>query len=183
MNQRRINANWQVAQAVRTEWDVFRTTGQALPDGMRRARSTLLDENRFRRSLTNWRWLTVFGRFSYDPRFAIQSAEFLYAQECRNISSNTGLRQFPSHQTVELAAGHTPDFLGDRLSPRRYLELIMAVPKRKISKSRTRSRKANWNLKAPQLGKCQNCGNRMPTHVVCPQCGHYMGRPLVDVAE
>lgn len=59
----------------------------------------------------------------------------------------------------------------------------MAVPKRKISKSRSRSRKANWNLKAPQLGKCQNCGNRMPTHVVCPQCGHYMGRPLVDVGE
>ena len=129
------------------------------------------------------RWLTVFGPFSYDPRFAFQSAESLYAQECRNYSSSAGLRQFPSRLIDELTAGSTPGSLTERLSPRRYFELIMAVPKRKISKSRSRSRKANWNLKAPQLGKCQNCGNRMPTHVVCPQCGHYMGRPLVDVGE
>ena len=129
------------------------------------------------------RWLTVFGRFSYDPRFAFQCIESLYAQKCRNYSSSAGLRQFPSRLIVELATGCRPGSLDERLSPRRYFELIMAVPKRKISKSRTRSRKAQWNLKAPQLGKCQNCGNRMPTHVVCPQCGHYMGRPLVDVGE
>jgi large subunit ribosomal protein L32 len=59
----------------------------------------------------------------------------------------------------------------------------MAVPKRKISKSRSRSRRAQWNMKAPQLGKCQNCGSRIPTHVVCPQCGHYMGRPMVAVED
>jgi len=64
-----------------------------------------------------------------------------------------------------------------------YVETVMAVPKRKISKSRSRSRKAQWNLKAPQLGKCQNCGSRIPTHVVCPQCGHYMGRPMVVVED
>ena len=64
-----------------------------------------------------------------------------------------------------------------------YVETVMAVPKRKISKSRSRSRRAQWNLKAPQLGKCQNCGSRIPTHVVCPQCGHYMGRPMVVVED
>lgn len=56
-------------------------------------------------------WLTVFVRFSYDPRFAFQSAESLYAQECRNFTSGAGLRQFPSHLIDELTAGSTPGSL------------------------------------------------------------------------
>jgi hypothetical protein len=67
------------------------------------------------KTMTYRRWLTVFGRFPYDPRFAFQSAESLYAQECRNISSSAGLRQFLSHKTVELTAGRMPGSLGDRL--------------------------------------------------------------------
>lgn len=57
----------------------------------------------------------------------------------------------------------------------------MAVPKHRTSKSKIRHRRAQWNLKAPQLGKCQQCGTRIPTHVICPQCGHYMGRPVVEI--
>ncbi len=59
----------------------------------------------------------------------------------------------------------------------------MAVPKRRKSKSRSKMRRAHWNMKSPQLGKCQTCGARIPTHVVCPQCGNYMGRPMVEVED
>ena len=59
----------------------------------------------------------------------------------------------------------------------------MAVPKHKVSKSKSRSRRAHWNVKAPQLGKCQNCAQKIPTHVVCPHCGHYMGRPVLEIGD
>lgn len=59
----------------------------------------------------------------------------------------------------------------------------MAVPKRRKSRSRKKMRRAQWNLKTPQLGNCQTCGNRIPTHVVCPACGNYMGRPMVEIED
>ena len=56
----------------------------------------------------------------------------------------------------------------------------MAVPKRKHSNSRTGKRRANDGLVAKQLAPCQKCGKPKPAHVVCPTCGHYMGRTLVS---
>jgi large subunit ribosomal protein L32 len=52
----------------------------------------------------------------------------------------------------------------------------MAVPKRKQSNARTGSRRAHDGLKAKQLTTCANCSAMIPTHVVCPKCGYYMGR-------
>jgi len=68
----------------------------------------------------------------------------------------------------------------------------MAVPKRKQSNSRTGMRRAHDGLKPRELTICQNCLRErrarvaVPTHVVCPECGHYMGRnvmPETEVAE
>jgi large subunit ribosomal protein L32 len=50
----------------------------------------------------------------------------------------------------------------------------MAVPKRKMSKARTRSRRTRKDrLKAPNLVLCPNpeCGAPMLTHRACPECG------------
>lgn len=58
----------------------------------------------------------------------------------------------------------------------------MAVPKKKTSKAKTRSRRASsWQLSAPARSLCSNCGNAKLPHRVCPSCGFYNGRRVVDV--
>ncbi len=59
----------------------------------------------------------------------------------------------------------------------------MAVPKRKHSNSRTGKRRAHDALKPKQLTYCIKCSSAVPTHVVCPQCGYYMGRTVVESTE
>lgn len=55
----------------------------------------------------------------------------------------------------------------------------MAVPKRRKSKSKTRTVRANQGRSAHQLQYCKKCGQATPSHTVCPTCGYYMGRVLV----
>ncbi|HET7399249.1 MAG TPA: 50S ribosomal protein L32 [Intrasporangium sp.] len=52
----------------------------------------------------------------------------------------------------------------------------MAVPKRKTSRSNTRSRRANWKATATPLTTCSRCGAQTPPHTACPSCGTYKGR-------
>jgi large subunit ribosomal protein L32 len=59
----------------------------------------------------------------------------------------------------------------------------MAVPKRRQSNARTRSRRAHHAKHPKQLTYCPKCSTALPTHVVCPNCGHYMGRAIVESAE
>ena len=59
----------------------------------------------------------------------------------------------------------------------------MAVPKRKHSNSRTGKRRAHDALKPRQLSICPQCSTSLPTHVVCPKCGYYMGRTVIDMDE
>jgi large subunit ribosomal protein L32 len=58
----------------------------------------------------------------------------------------------------------------------------MAVPKKKTSKSKSRSRRAAaWRLEAPARSLCPRCGSVKVPHVVCPNCGWYHGRQAIDV--
>lgn len=59
----------------------------------------------------------------------------------------------------------------------------MAVPKRKQSNSRTGHRRSHDALTPKQLSSCPKCGKSVPTHIVCPNCGYYMGRTVVQVEE
>jgi large subunit ribosomal protein L32 len=59
----------------------------------------------------------------------------------------------------------------------------MAVPKRRQSNSRTGTRRAHDALKPKQLQPCPQCGTMKPSHVVCANCGHYMGRVIVEPQE
>ena len=56
----------------------------------------------------------------------------------------------------------------------------MAVPKRKHSNSRTGKRRSHDRITAKQLQACPKCGAATPTHVACSNCGHYMGRTVVE---
>ncbi len=57
----------------------------------------------------------------------------------------------------------------------------MAVPKKKMSRSRTRRRKAQWKVSAPAVAVCGQCGAKHLPHRACAQCGSYNGRDVVSV--
>jgi large subunit ribosomal protein L32 len=60
----------------------------------------------------------------------------------------------------------------------------VAVPKRRMSRSNTRSRRSQWKTTAPTLVPCSNQACREPKlpHVACPHCGTYDGRQVVQPA-
>jgi large subunit ribosomal protein L32 len=58
----------------------------------------------------------------------------------------------------------------------------MAVPKKKTSKAKSRSRRASaWRLSAPSRSTCPRCGAVKQPHRVCANCGWYHGRQAIDV--
>ncbi|MDX6268265.1 MAG: large subunit ribosomal protein, partial [Frankiales bacterium] len=59
-------------------------------------------------------------------------------------------------------------------------EVEMAVPKRKMSRSNTRSRRAQWKSGVPTLVKCDRGHTTLP-HTVCPECGRYDKRTVLEV--
>ncbi|MBI96269.1 50S ribosomal protein L32 [bacterium] len=66
----------------------------------------------------------------------------------------------------------------------------MAVPKKKTSKSRTRTRHSAYRkkqttkiVKKIQLVVCTNCGAQKLNHHVCKACGFYNGKQVVDKSK
>ena len=58
----------------------------------------------------------------------------------------------------------------------------MAVPKKKTSKAKSRSRRASaWRLERPSRSTCPQCHATKLPHVVCGNCGWYAGRQAIDV--
>ncbi len=58
----------------------------------------------------------------------------------------------------------------------------MAHPKHKISKQRRNKRRTHDKLDMPTLATCSNCGSAVLYHRVCPECGFYRGRLMIDKA-
>ena len=58
-----------------------------------------------------------------------------------------------------------------------------AIPKRKISKGRRDRRRAHDGLSRVNLIRCPQCGEPRLPHHVCPSCGTYKGREVVDMGE
>ena len=55
----------------------------------------------------------------------------------------------------------------------------MAVPKKKMSRMRTRQRKAQWKAAKPTLSTCPQCTSPRLPHRACATCGTYNGREVV----
>ncbi len=55
----------------------------------------------------------------------------------------------------------------------------MAVPKRKVSKTRKRKRRTHWKAETPSLSRCSQCHQPKLPHTVCQNCGYYGGREVV----
>ncbi|NNC74715.1 MAG: 50S ribosomal protein L32 [Acidimicrobiia bacterium] len=58
----------------------------------------------------------------------------------------------------------------------------MAVPKKKMSRSRTRRRKAQWKVSAAPSNPCPQCGTPRRPHRACHECGTYRGREVLPEA-
>ena len=59
----------------------------------------------------------------------------------------------------------------------------MAVQQNKKSASRRNMRRAHDALRVPQTTLCPNCREPRLPHRVCPKCGYYKGRQVVQVEE
>ena len=59
----------------------------------------------------------------------------------------------------------------------------MAVPKGKVSKARRDKRRANWKAAVPTLVECPECHALKQSHKVCPKCGYYNGKKVVETEK
>lgn len=56
-------------------------------------------------------------------------------------------------------------------------------PKRKLSKGRRDRRRAHDALQVANLVLCSQCGSMRLPHRVCPNCGYYEGRQVIEIKE
>jgi|LSQX01.2.fsa_nt_gb large subunit ribosomal protein L32 len=59
----------------------------------------------------------------------------------------------------------------------------MALPKRKISKSRRDKRRTHDKAPVVTLAVCPQCKGPVVPHTVCKQCGYYDGRKVITTSE
>lgn len=59
----------------------------------------------------------------------------------------------------------------------------MAVPKKKVSKSKRNMRRAHDALSASVYGECPECGELKRPHHVCAACGYYDGREVIEAED
>lgn len=59
----------------------------------------------------------------------------------------------------------------------------MPNPKRRHSKKRTSTRRAHDALQGHSLSECPNCHEKKMPHRVCPKCGHYKGREILETEK
>jgi large subunit ribosomal protein L32 len=59
----------------------------------------------------------------------------------------------------------------------------MPNPKRRHSTARRDKRRAHDALRTKSLSECPNCHEAKLPHRVCPRCGHYKGKEVINPAE
>ena len=59
----------------------------------------------------------------------------------------------------------------------------MAVPKKKISSSRRGKRRSHHALSDSIVMECPNCGAEKRPHHVCPSCGYYNSKQVVELKK
>jgi large subunit ribosomal protein L32 len=59
----------------------------------------------------------------------------------------------------------------------------MSVQKQRHTSSRGKRRRSHHGLKKQNLQPCSHCGTLINPHKVCPNCGYYRGRQVIDVLK
>lgn len=57
----------------------------------------------------------------------------------------------------------------------------MPNPKRRHSNTRTRKRRTHDKMIVAATQGCKQCGNPTRSHRVCPKCGYYKGRQVIQI--
>jgi len=55
-----------------------------------------------------------------------------------------------------------------------------ALPKRKYAKARQGKRRSHQGMDSPALDLCPQCHTPRLSHHVCPTCGTYAGREVIE---
>ena len=55
----------------------------------------------------------------------------------------------------------------------------MAVPRKKVTRSKRNMRRAHDRLAKVNLIECENCGELKLPHHICGACGFYNGREVI----
>jgi len=56
----------------------------------------------------------------------------------------------------------------------------MAVPKRRTTRTVRDQRRANHKVSAPAQSLCPQCHEAKLPHRVCPTCGYYNGKEVIE---
>ncbi len=56
----------------------------------------------------------------------------------------------------------------------------MPVPKRKTTRTKRDTRRATHSISAPAISSCPQCHQAKMPHRVCPECGYYDGKEVID---
>ncbi len=59
----------------------------------------------------------------------------------------------------------------------------MPNPFKRHSHARSRKRRSHDFLENPAASTCSNCGEPKKPHIVCPNCGYYRGRKVLQVEK
>lgn len=57
----------------------------------------------------------------------------------------------------------------------------MAVPKKRMTSTRSGNRRSHLAKKIKQLGKCPKCKSAIRSHRACPVCGSYKEREIIKL--
>lgn len=57
----------------------------------------------------------------------------------------------------------------------------MPLPKKRHSKTRGRKRRTHWKVSSGNLVACPQCKSLRHPHRICPVCGNYNGRQVVEI--
>ena len=58
---------------------------------------------------------------------------------------------------------------------------MCALPKRKYAKARQGKRRSHLGVSSPNLDTCPQCHSSKLPHHVCPTCGSYGGREVIEI--
>ncbi|MCD4818212.1 MAG: 50S ribosomal protein L32 [Candidatus Cloacimonetes bacterium] len=59
----------------------------------------------------------------------------------------------------------------------------MAVPKRKVSKSRRDKRRTHYKATMPAISTCSECGEPTRPHNICAKCGFYNKNKVIEIKD